>query len=207
MRLPDFSKLYALSSTNAHPTYNKPNARLVFSNIALEKPDETKLKNDGVFHLQIAPRKNHSEEILFHPEIRIEDCHDFVGDLGSQQVNIDFNKCTLTKLIVGKEKLKGSIRFTFCQLMPVGYDSAEAAFQPEAEQGVEFLCCVIHAPTNDGVVNPAWLNQLGFIEINKSLRYNHLHTRLGANIADILLKQGVKLSKEFIAKLQSHYEV
>jgi len=207
MILPDFSKLYTLSATDACTLENKPNVRMLFSNIALEKPDEKNLKAGRALHLQIKPRQDDTGEILFHPEINIEECNYLVADFGSQQANINIDKCILAKLTAGKEKLKGSLRLTFCRLMPIGYDGAEPAFQLETEQGVEFLCCVLHAPAKDGVANPAWLNQLGFIEINKSLRFNHLHTRLGTDIIEMLQNQGVKLSKEFIAKLQNNYEL
>ncbi len=206
MRLPDFSKLYALSETDARPTGDTPNARFVFSNVALEKPDEAKLKADEAFHLQIAPRKAASGETMFYPEIIVEECRYFAGDFGDQQANVDLDKCTLVKIIAGKEKLKGSMRFTFCKFMPVGYDGAEPAFRLDTEQGAFFLDCELHAPAKNGVANPAWLDQLGFVKINQSVRFDHLHTRLGRDIINLLQKQGIKLSREFVAKLQNNYE-
>ena len=207
MPLPDLSNLYSLSTINHRPTDNMPNARLLFSNVALDKPDEAILKAGKAFHLQIAPRRKQTAETLFYPEIIIENCRDFAGDFGDQTANVSFENCSLSKIIVGKNKLKGNIQFKFCNFTPIGYDGAEQAFQLEAERGVEFLCCEIHAPAKDGTANPEWLHQLGFIEINKSLRFNHLHTRLGSNAVDMLQNQRVKLSKEFMAKLQNSFEV
>ena len=207
MRLPDFSKLYTLSTTNAQPADNKLNVRMLFSNIILEKPDEATLKADRAFHLQIAPRSEASGDVFFRPEIQIEECNDFVGDFADQQADIDFNKCILSKIIVGKDGLKGKLNFKFCRFMPVGYEHADTAFSLDAEDGVNFLCCQIHAPANEGIVNHEWLYQLGFIEINKSLRFNHLHTRLGADIINLLKKQNIELSKDFLTKLQNNYEL
>ena len=66
---------------------------------------------------------------------------------------------------------------------------------------------VVYAPTVDNVSRPDLTNALGFLELNRSVSYNHVNTRLGQDILSHCRRIGLRLSPAFIRMLQSHHEL
>ncbi len=203
MELRDFSKLNNDKKTDSE-LYFEPNTKMLFSNIMLEKFDDNILAEGEEYHLSLL--SSDENETHFYPEITVEDCHFFVGRLNNCKFNLVFKQCILTEISNAKGKTKGSMFFSSCHFVPSIHSKQDVAFSLDAEQGTSFLNCELHAPLENNVPKIEQLNRLGFMELNKSIRYNHLHTHLGKDILTAIKNKGIPLQKEFIEKLKNNYE-
>ena len=73
--------------------------------------------------------------------------------------------------------------------------------------GTRFTNCTVHAPIVGGEAVPEMVNQVGFLEINQSLRHYHLNTALGNEILSDLQAKGTALSSDYVAKLTAYHRV
>jgi hypothetical protein len=198
MRLPDFSSLLAWKSS---PFDYVPNVQLLFENVMTEQMDEKQIRSGKEFHFFIEPSK---KESLLYPEIEIRKCNFLVSDFGGAKMNVLFRNSLLTKINAGK-KTEGKITVDSCDIAPLGYDGAPDAFCLDAEQGTTFINCIVHAPSNNGISRQEWLGQLGFMDLNKALKYNHLHTHLGNDLKKFLTKENIKVTDSFLQLLRNYY--
>ncbi|RPE07969.1 hypothetical protein EGT74_12900 [Chitinophaga lutea] len=168
-----------------------PNASFVFENIRLE--------GEGARHflLNADASRPYTDEYALYPEIRIVNCHQFSASLaGGASLRIERSETGALQTA-----LEGELSLSDCRLKPVVKGSAPL-YRLAASSGVSFTNCTVHAPVVDGVVKPAMVNEYGFIKLNKTLRFNHLNTRMGQEV----LKE-VKLLPAFVRMLQGHHEL
>jgi hypothetical protein len=170
----------------------EPNASLVFENIQLEQ--------EGARHLLLnnQPSQPLADEYALCPEVRIVNCHHFSAAVaGAAGLRVE-----RSQVGVLKADLQGELSLADCRLKPVVKGGETAFYQLAATGGASFTNCTLHAPLVDGVARPALVDQYGFIRLNKTLRFNHLNTRLAPEVL-----KGVKLLPAFVKMLQGHHEL
>ena len=168
-----------------------PNASFVFENIHLE--------GDGARHLLLNANaeRSYTDEYALYPEIRVVNCHRFSASLaGTASLRIERSETGALQ-----SALQGELSLSDCRLKPVVKGNAPL-YQLAASSGISFTNCTVHAPVIDGVVKPAMVNDYGFIRLNKTLRFNHLNTRVGKEVLG-----EVKLLPAFVRMLQGHHEL
>lgn len=169
-----------------------PNASLVFENVQLEQ--------EGARHLLLnaAPEQRPEDEYALSPEIRVVNCHHFSAELaGAAGLRVERSQVGALKA-----DLQGELSLADCRLQPAGKAGETVFYKLAATAGTSFTNCTVHAPVVDGTPKPSLVDTYGFIKLNKTLRFNHLNTRLGQEI----LKE-VKLQPRFVRMLASHHEL
>ncbi len=170
---------------------DQPNASFVFENIHLE--------DGGARHLLLNANaaRPYTDEYALYPEIRVVNCHHFSAALaGTASLRIERSETGALQ-----SNLQGALSLSDCRLKPVVKENAPL-YQLAASSGISFTNCTVHAPVVDGVVKPAMVNAYGFIQLNKTLRFNHLNTRVGKEVLG-----EVRLLPAFVRMLQGHHEL
>ena len=209
LRLINMPDLKAFQMPNKN-TFNDneivPNSRIVFENIELEKIEVFNPKTPGG-HMILAGSKQKKDEFSVVPLIRFKDCRHLVADFGGNTADLQFENCTINQLIsTPKGKFPGSIRFSNCKFNPV-FLEAKAPYTLSASLGTSFTNCQLHLPQMKQETRPDLLQQLDFITLNKTVKYNHLNTRLGHDVLQYCKNKGIILNPKFISMLQSHHEL
>jgi len=138
-----------------------------------------------------------------YPKLTFLDCEDVVLWLGHCAAEVSCERCSVN--LVTARALQGELRFSRCRLHPAVAAAEGPYYELEASLGVSFGDCTIHAPVVGGRPAPERLDQLGFIELNRSLRHAHLNTALGAEVMRYLRAQGTLPTAEFIARLRAQH--
>ena len=175
------------------------NATIVCDDVQLERL--TQIADADVAHLAIGGPEpvEYADSRALYPKIRFTDCDDVTVYLGHCVAAATFQRCTVST--VTAPALRGELAFTECRLQP----RVKAASGPfyTVTSTTRFTSCTIHAPVVDDEADPALVDRLGLLEINRVVRHSHLHTRLGREILSHLEGQGVSLDASFLAQLQS----
>ena len=74
-----------------------------------------------------------------------------------------------------------------------------------AELGVSFINCTLHAPQIGDKLKPEFFDRLDFVQLNRKVRHNHTGTQLGNDVLKYCRDKNIKLSQNFIAMLKSHH--
>jgi hypothetical protein len=165
----------------------KPNASLSFEQVMLEKTDNLSI---GAAH--------YDHPHALYPEIRILNCHHVAAKINAvADLRIERSEVNGLKLA-----LKGGVALADCRLK-----AGEQGMDVQAEGGAGFTNCVLHAPEMNGESRPDLVDRYGFVELNKKVRFNHLNTRLGADIIAYCREKRLTLQPKFISMLQGHHEL
>lgn len=187
----------------------KANCTMIFDNVQLEKlpPADLTDEEDDPMHLIIggdAPQ-DYADAKSLYPQIRFTECENVTVHLGHCIASARFEKCTINTITA--PDLRGALNFTDCHFKP-DIETAPANINTvQSTLGTHFTNCTLHAPIINGKIEPDKINQLGFIELNKTVKHYHLNTTLSNGVLSHLKKTGVTLKPEFIAKLKSHHEL
>jgi len=198
---------YGLADKGSYDgSFVKCNSTIHFNNIQLEDIDSA---DPAAFHFQITESadKDYDDHSLY-PQIHFTKCENLFIDLGGAISNTLVENCTVSQFITRvDEKLVGEITFLNCRLLPKIFDKTSKPFYMATELATNFINCLLHLPRLDGELKPDLLHLLDFLEINKSVKYNHVNSRLGRDVVEHLNAKSITLDKKFISKLQSNYEV
>ena len=99
------------------------------------------------------------------------------------------------------------VKFTNSEFVPEVEEGAERIYDLDSELGVSFSDCTIYIPEKAGKKLPECLSKIGFVQINKQVRFNHSNTRLGNDIIQYCKSKSIKLDPNFIGMLKSHHEL
>lgn len=202
----------------------KANTALLFGHIQLEK-----LPSSAV-HISLGNRKgeDYEDDHALYPDIRFEDCRDLAGDFGDSAARLTFTRCSITHLtacgkheggdtglpvsnsrqpVAGLLPGRAGLSFTDCRFRPETASREQPFYELFAGLGVSFTNCIIHIPGLNGIPAPALLDRFGFVQLNKTVRYNHLNTRLGNDVLRYCKDLGIELLPAFIAMLKCHHEL
>lgn len=185
------------------------NSRWLFEHIQLERLDPAEISAGSPLHIRLGKGKKTGQQDPFslYPEIVFVDCKDIAGDLDGNAADVSFERCTIHQWQGSREgELPGRLSFSACLFQPRVRDTDKVFYYLAAELGTSFTNCTLHAPEAGGLPRPEWMDRYGFIQINGIVRYNHLNTRLGNEIADHYSKKGIRFTREFISMLKNNYE-
>lgn len=211
VRMLDISHAGAFQLDN-QGTYNDvefvPNARLLFENIDLEKPELPKEEREP--HVRFGVPTNVPDTPDTHmllPQITFRNCHHFRGDFGGNRMNLSFEDCTINELLASRQgELPGSLQFANCKFKPVSWGSLEP-FAIAATLGTLFTNCLLLAPIIDGENRPDLMDRIGFVKFNKMVKYSHLNTRLGKDVLKYYQSKNIAPDPAFINMLKNHHEL
>lgn len=208
LRIPDCSKYHMSKPGSYDGVRLQSNSRIQFTNIELERMDE----NPGSpslesMHFYINDSKSDKSPDALFPEIRFTDCKNLEAHLGSGTANLNFENCSISRITKDQGVFRGRSSFSGCEFLPVCADVKKIFYDLEAELGVSFTNCTVYLPVINGKPEPERIDLIGFLEINKRVRFNHLNTRLGNDIIQYYKKLGIRFLPQFIEKLKSHHEL
>ncbi len=181
------------------------NCTLVVDRVQLEKLVPKYPGDTNQVHLLIGGKDtaDYTDQVSLFPKIRFTDCDDVSVYLGNCIASAFFERCSLNN--VTAPGLRGELVFQDCRFQPNVQTLPGDLYTLDSSLGTRFTNCRVHAPIVNGKANPELVNRIGFLEINKVVRYYHLNTALGNSIVDHYRDQGTELTPDFIAKLKLHH--
>ncbi|MDO8992864.1 MAG: hypothetical protein Q7U83_07365, partial [Daejeonella sp.] len=142
-----------------------------------------------------------------YPDIRFEGCRNMDIYAGKGTANLRFENCSISRITKDVSPFKGRLSFTNSEFVPEVEAGAERIYDLDSELGVSFSDCALHMPEKAGQKMSEWLSKIGFLQINKQVRFNHSNTRLGNDIIQYCKSNSIKLNPNFIGMLKSHHEL
>lgn len=187
----------------------KPNCRMIFEDIHLERITGQAPQSQVVHFLATnAGNKKYMDEFSLYPEMRIARCNDLAAHFGGNAAEVVFDQCSIARLIGDdKDSMPGALTFNSCKFGADAAGQVSQFFWLGTTLGTSFVNCIVYAPQVDQLARPDLTDLLGFIRINKEVRFNHINTRLGRDILGYCNERGVKLNSRFIAMIKSHHEL
>ncbi|RKN78811.1 hypothetical protein [Paenibacillus ginsengarvi] len=181
------------------------NCYMRFANIQGEKvPAQASQSNTHVnFLLNALGTAAYDDANALYPKIDIVNCGDFFGHFKGAIADVYFSDCTVNCVDAYEGgPMRGRIAFDNCHIQADTVDDGKAFYSLSSTGGVSFVGCTIHAPIVDGAQRPELLSRYDFIDVNRTLHYHHLGTRLSKRIMD----HYAPVAPEYIAMLKSHHE-
>ncbi|MEX1238254.1 MAG: hypothetical protein WEB30_01000 [Cyclobacteriaceae bacterium] len=209
LKLPD-PQMLKLSKTGGYDGVQlKPNCKMIFEDIHLEKIAAQQPQSEDVhFLMKNAANNKYKDEYALYPELRITRCNDLTAYFGGNIAEVILDQCRIVRLTGdSKDSMPGALTFNSCKFEAEVTNSAFQFFTLGTTLGTSFINCVVYAPKVDNTARPDLTDLLGFIRINKEVHFNHINTRLGSDILNYYKGKGVKLSRSFIAMIKSHHEL
>lgn len=187
----------------------KANSRMLFQNIQMENLDSADSSSEDAAHIRFIKNADTGyDKVSLYPEIQFVNCNDLVADFGGSTAGVSFDKCSINSLSGhSKKNMPGRFTFSNCYFQPAAKSIENITLSLSTELGTSFTNCTIHSPRINGILKPELVNRLGFIQINKVLRFNHLNTLLGRDIINYYRSKGVSFNPKFISMLKSHHEL
>ena len=202
---------YQLAKSGGYDgTYLNTNSSIVFDQVQLENLETVDAAKGEPVHLSIANTKDdkYEDQFALYPEIRLVGCNNVVARLGSNVVNAHFQRCSLSS-VTGNEQgsMPGGFSFTDCSFQPAVKVDKTIFYALASSLGTNFTNCTIHPPKINGTSKPELTDRYGFIQLNKTVRYNHLNTQLGNEILSHYKTRGLVFKAQFINMLKCHHQL
>lgn len=182
------------------------NCRILFQNIDLEKM-AANTGTDERLHFYMNDSSIQNNPGTLYPEIKFEGCKNLNAYVGKGTANLKFEDCSISSISKNEGSFKGRLFFSNCEFEPLIDDARQVFYSLEAELGVSFTNCILYAPRIKGQKAVAEFDRNGFVQINRTVRFNHLNTRLGNDIIQSYKTGKINLSAQFIDMLKSHHEL
>ena len=185
----------------------KPNAQMIFQNICLEDLENGETNST---HLRLTnPEKGKYEDAYsLYPSVKFHNCRGIVLTNSHSIADISFDYCSLSRFLMSKNKpLKGSLFFNNCTFEPVIGKPGDQIYSLSSELGTSFTNCKINAPVYQGLARPDLFNDIEFVRINESVKFNHLNTTIGRDVISFYKSKGIKFLPQFINMLKAHHEM
>ncbi len=207
-QLYDCSKFFMNRAGSYDGIRMESNCRILIRNVDLEKLNPAPISElrDNV-HFYMNDTSSDKHPYALYPDISIEGCRNMDIYLGKGTAYMRFSNCSLSRIAKSASSFTGRLSFTNSEFIPEVEDTAERIYDLDAELGVSFSDCTVYLPEKQDRKMPDWLTKIGFIQINKQVRYNHSNTRLGNDIIQYCKSKSIKLNPDFIGMLKSHYEL
>lgn len=205
IRLPDPANYDLRRDGDYDGSRLNPNCTIVCDSVQLEELTPQSPTDAGQMHLVIGMGKplEYADAKALYPKIRFSDCENVCVYLGDCIASAFFERCTLNTLAA--PQLRGELVFNACRFLPDVQDAPPNFYSLDSTQGTRFTNCTLHAPIVAGSAVPEMVNRIGFLEINKSVQHYHLNTALGNEVVEYFNREGVAISSDFLAMLNSHY--
>jgi hypothetical protein len=184
------------------------NSQILLRNIDLENLSEnTGTKIADRIHLYLNDAPEGKRTVALYPDIRIQDCNNLRAYLGKGSGNLKFENCTIQTIEKDAGEFSGRLSFTGCEFEPLIDDQSKISYDLDSELGVSFTDCIVYLPKVKDQPSSEQLDKIGFLKLNKQVRFNHSNTRLGNDIIQYCKSKGIKLEPKFIGMLRSHHEL
>lgn len=136
----------------------------------------------------------------------IRNCRHLIADLSGAPMQLLIEDSTVHYLRMSDgSPAKGQIHFNRCSFVPLNAnDQGTSLFELDATLGTTLTNCVIHLPLNSTDLEVDRFSVIPFIEINKSVKYNHVNTRLSNGFMQFLEKHEIQLNEAFKKDLMLH---
>jgi len=206
MKIPDPAGWLLQNPGSYDKIFFVPNSSIHFENIQLEKVTG---ENEDDYHLEFNVNPDLTyDEFSLYPEIRFVNCPSLAMKLDRSIAQIVAVNCNVNRVTcAGDNSFRGEISFNNCKVIPVITGENTKPFNLQAELGTSFINCVFHMPQKDQKVCSDALPLIDFLNLNRSVSFNHLNSRLGKDVLLYLNAQEIKLSAGFIALLKNHHEL
>ncbi len=182
------------------------NASIRFDNIQLEKTED---QDEKPYHFAFNSQSDDAyDEHSLYPAIQIKNCNALAVDAGNSTAQFLIENCEVNRFIASvEEPVPGEITFQNCRFIPQTMNGQDRPYQLSANHGTSFINCTVHLPRKEGKPFVEGLSQINFMDINRSVRYNHINTRLGRDILSHLKNQNITIDSHFLSKLIIHHEI
>ena len=179
-------------------TFFKANSLWRFDRIMLE---ETGMLETPAYHIlfEKVESGNEPDSNSLYPEIHISDCPHLSMRLDNAPVRL-LAENTVVNRINSTEPglLQGEFIFNNCRLIPIELNDHSNPYDLNAALGTSFMNCVFHLPRLKGIPVPSAFDRAGLITINKSVRFNHICSRLGNDLTEYLKQERIKVLPAFL---------
>lgn len=208
MQIFDCSKFHMAKEGSYDGVRLQSNSKILFQNIDLENfSDEDESKNTERVHFYLNDSPGAKRKDALYPDIQIRDCNNLRVYMGKGSGNLRFDNCSVQTIEKDTGEFKGRLSFNGCEFDPSINEGLNVCFDLDSELGVSFTDCIVYMPRARGLAVSEGLNKIGFLKLNKQVRFNHSNTRLGNDIIQYCKAQGIKLEPKFIGMLKSHHEL
>lgn len=207
-QLYDCSKYYMQKEGSYDGVRMESNSRILIRNVDLEKLDAMPLNavKDNV-HFYINDTSGNKRPDALYPEIRFEGCRNMDIYAGKGTANLRFDNCSVSRIVKDAAPFRGRFGFMNTEFVPEVDETLKQIYNLDAELGVSFSDCTVYMPEKAGEKMPEWLTKIGFLQINKQVRFNHSNTRLGNDIIQYCKSKSIKINPGFVRMLGSHHEL
>lgn len=179
------------------------NTRMIFTNIQLE---DLPASENHLILRNISGSKY--DEWGLYPQIKVSQCGTFAADLGAGIADVVVEDCKITNFTgSGSGVMPGSLTFMHCRFEANVKETEEVFYKLSAELGTGFINCTLLSPQVAGQAQPGMIDRSGIVQINKSVKYNHINTRLGNDLLRYFKAKGTRLNERFISMLKTHHEL
>jgi len=175
-----------------------PNAIFHFNNIQLED-----LSNEvNQYHFTIGTSTKLLDNNSLYPSIQFTNCSNIAIQNKKSIANLFFEKSVIANINGnGNNPLKGRFVFSNCDFNPIIRNVKESAYSLSSLSGTFFSNCIIHPPVYLGEERFDLLDKIGFIQLNKSVDFNHSNTLLNRNIIEFYKDE---IDQQFLLKLKGY---
>ncbi len=184
------------------------NCQMIFDTIDLEEMPESEPGSTKHVHMRLGEtaKSNYAKSHGVYPNIHVTNCSDLSMYLGGCAANVHLSDCQIDHLTAASGgPLRGKLALTNCNLRPKVKAGSEPIYALDAELGTYLTNCTLHAPLVDGSADPATFDRLGFVQINRLVRYHQTNTSLSSGMLKSIQEKQLALKPEFIAMLKSHH--
>ncbi len=185
------------------------NSKMIFEDIHLEIiPDQDPASDQAHLVLGGTGEGSADNEYGLYPEIRVGRCNEFTAYLGANKAEVILEQCKVTRFNgSANNMLPGMLTFNNCKFAASAKNSTRPLYSVGTELGTSFINCIVYVPKIDGVSQPDAIDKTGFMQVNKSLQYSHINTRLGNDILNYYRDTKIKITPAFISMLKSRHEL
>jgi hypothetical protein len=186
------------------------NCYLRFANIQTETLSPQKPQEIGHAHFMLlaAGERTYEDEYALYPKIDLVNLGSFFGHFQSAAADVYFQDCTIRGLnAFDQTPMRGRLTFDRCRFQADVGDNGNPFYRLETALGTSFVNCTVDAPIVDGALRPDLVGRYGFIDINQSLKFSHLNTRLSQELIKEWSQAAKRLEPEFVEMLKSHHEL
>lgn len=204
----DCSRYYMQREGSYDGVRMESNSRILIRNVDLEKlnADPLNASKDNV-HFYINDSAGSKRSDALYPEIRFEGCRNLDIYAGQGTANLRFDSCSVSRVVKDTSPFAGSFGFVNTEFVPEVDETLKQIYNLDAELGVSFSDCTVYMPERAGQKMPEWLMKIGFLQLNKQVRFNHSNTRLGNDIIQYCKSKSIKINPQFVRMIASHHEL
>lgn len=197
---------YAIEQTGSYDgDVLHANSDWVLDNIDLQEvgPEDQSTEQYHLIMERQESSDHERDEYSPYLNLTVRNCRHFSSYMTDVPAKIQIVDSVVNQLVLDDSKAsEGRAIFDRCDFIPIGRASDnEPIYALGTTLGTTFANCVIHLPKKGDDLQVKDLSLIPFIEINKSVKYSHMNTRLSNGFIRFLNDNNIKLKKRFLEEL------